>query len=156
MHGPKAKELFESGYNCGQAVFCAFCDETGMDIDQAAKLSSSFGGGMGRMREVCGTVSAALMVLGMMEGYSDPKDPEAKKNHYARVREFADRFKASEGSIICRELLTRSGVNQKQVQSGGDPEERTPEYYRKRPCPGLCALSAGILDEMLAEKQSES
>lgn len=155
-HSPKARELFESGYNCAQSVFCAFDDVTGMDREQSAKLSSSFGGGMGRLREVCGTVSAAFLVLGAVEGYADPKDPEAKKRHYALVREFAARFQDKEGSIICRELLAKSAVDKRQITPGGDPEERTAEYYRKRPCPGLCALSAQILDEMLSEAKEEN
>ena len=150
-HAQKAEALFLSGYNCSQSVFCAFCDVTGMEPYHAARLASSFGAGMGRMREVCGTVSAALLVLGIMEGYSDPGDPAAKKRHYERVREFARRFREKEGSIICRELLAKSGVEQKEVAPGGDPQERTAEYYRKRPCPKLCALSARILDEMLSE-----
>jgi len=154
-HSQKAKEYFESGYNCSQAVFCAFCDVTGIQHDQAARLASSFGGGMGRMREVCGAVSAAFLVLGAAEGYEDPKDPEAKKKHYERVREFAARFREKEGSIICRELLERSAVDRRQIRAGGDPEERTAEYYRKRPCPELCALSARILDEMLKEGEAE-
>ena len=148
-HSQKAEELFREGYNCAQAVFCAFCDVTGIDHDTAAKVASSFGGGMGRMREVCGTVSGALMVLGIVCGYSDPKDPEAKKLHYERVREFASRFREQEGSIICRELLEKSRTPKEQILPGGDPEARTPEYYGKRPCAGLCALSAQILDEML-------
>lgn len=155
-HSQKARELFESGYNCTQAVVCAFCDVTGMEIDQAARLSSAFGGGMGRLREVCGTVSAAFLVLGAVEGYSDPGDPEAKKRLYARVREFAARFREKEGSIICKELLAKSAVDRKQIEPGGDPEARTPEYYRKRPCPALCALSAQILDEMFAEAKEAS
>lgn len=151
-HAQKAEALFLSGYNCSQAVFCAFCDVTEMEIDQAARLASSFGAGMGRMREVCGTVSAALLVMGIVEGYSDPHDPSAKKKHYEWVREFARRFREKEGSIICRELLSKGGVEKEQILPGGDPQERTADYYRKRPCPKLCALSAQILDEMLSDR----
>ena len=74
-HEEEAKRLFMQGYNCAQAVFCAFCDETGLDIDTAARMASSFGGGMGRLREVCGTVSGALLALGILRGYDDPADP---------------------------------------------------------------------------------
>jgi len=143
-HAQFARELFFEGYNCAQAVFCAFCDVTGLDRAEAARMASSFGGGLGRLREVCGTVSAAGLVLGIVKGYSDPKDYEAKKAHYALVRAFAERFKAETGSIVCRELL--AGVVE---DSGGDPERRTEEYYRKRPCPQLVWLSAHILDDML-------
>ena len=145
-HAELARELFFKGYNCAQAVFCAYCDLTGLDIDQAARMASSFGGGLGRLREVCGTVSAASLVLGMLKGYSDPTDFAAKKAHYALIQEFARRFQAQNGSIVCRELLR--GV---EVSPGGTPEVRTPEYYRKRPCPDLAFKSARILEEMLAE-----
>ena len=150
-HADKAKALFYEGYNCAQAVFCAFTDLTGLDLETAARLSSSFGGGLGRLREVCGTVSAAAMVLGIVKGYSDPKDPAAKKSHYALVRDFASRFQTEEGSIICKELLTRSNVSPESITPGNDPEERTPEYYRKRPCPELVWQAAHILDTMLSE-----
>lgn len=142
-HGEKAEKLFLEGYNCAQSVLCAFEDVTGIERETAAKLASSFGGGLGRMREVCGAVSGASMVLGLIKGYSDPKNFEAKKAHYARVREFAKRFKEQNGSIICRELL--SGVD---TEKGGVPEKRTEQYYHKRPCALLCRQAAEILDEM--------
>ena len=143
-HGEKAKEYFSDGYNCAQAVLLAFAEETGLKKETAAKLASSFGGGLGRMREVCGAVSGAAMVLGLLKGYDDPNDAEAKRKHYELVRDFAERFRERNGSIICRELL--SGVQTKQ---GGDPEARTAEYYKKRPCPELVRQAADILDEML-------
>lgn len=145
-HGEIARSLFMQGYNCAQAVLCAFGDVTGLDNDTAARLASSFGGGLGRLREVCGTVSGAAMVLGMAKGYATPGDQQAKAAHYHTVQEFARRFREENGSIICRELL--SGV---QTVPGDDPEPRTPEYYRKRPCPELAACAARILDQMLTE-----
>ena len=145
-HAERARELFFEGYNCAQAVFCAFCDVTGLDIEAAARMSSSFGGGLGRLREVCGTVSGAALVLGIVRGYSDPKDYQAKKAHYALVQEFARRFREENGSIVCRELL--QGVD---AAPGNEPEARTPEFYKKRPCLNLAASAARILDEMLAE-----
>ena len=151
-HGELAKALFMEGYNCAQAVFCAFTDVTGLDIDTSARLASSFGGGMGRLREVCGTVSAAAMVLGMARGYSDPKDPDAKSAHYKLVREFAARFREAEGDIVCRALLARANVASQTIAPGGEPEARTPEYYRKRPCPMLAWRAGTILDEILAEE----
>lgn len=143
-HAELARDLFLQGYNCAQAVVCAFGDVTGLDIDVAARIASSFGGGLARMREVCGTVSGAALVLGLVRGYSDPKDFEAKKAHYRLVQEFARRFSQQSGSIVCRELL--SGIS---VAPGDDPEARTPEYYKKRPCPQLALQAAKILDEML-------
>lgn len=143
-HADIARSLFLQGYNCAQSVFCAFSDVTGLDRDYAARLASSFGGGLGRLRQVCGTVSAAAMVLGMVRGYADPNDFEAKKAHYHLVQEFARRFEAQNGSIVCRELLR--GVD---VAPGRDPERRTVYYYKKRPCPNLAWQAARILDEML-------
>ena len=145
-HGEEAKGLFLEGYNCAQAVFCAFCDETGLDRDMAARLASSFGGGMGRLREVCGTVSGALLALGMLRGYADPKDPQAKADHYRLVQEYARRFRERNGSIVCRELLKNVPVT-----PGGVPEKRTPEFYARRPCLRLAGEAAAILDEMLQE-----
>ncbi len=144
----RADELFRQGYNCAQAVFCAFSDVTGIGLDASARMASSFGGGLGRLREVCGTVSAAALVLGIVKGYDSPADRDAKKRHYALVREFADRFKAKESTINCRELLTRAGLV---AEEGSDPEQRTEEFYKKRPCPRLVYEAAEILDEMLAE-----
>ena len=124
-----AKSYFDEGYNCAQAVLLAFCDETGLSLEQAAKLASTFGGGMGRMREVCGAVSAMFMIEGLLRGYDDPKAKEEKAAVYARVRELADRFREQNHSIICRELLIDT-----ETTTGGVPEERTKEYYERRPC----------------------
>ena len=145
-HEEEAKRLFMQGYNCAQAVFCAFCDETGLDIDTAARMASSFGGGMGRLREVCGTVSGALLALGILRGYDDPADPQAKVAHYKLVQEYARRFRERNGTIVCRELLKDVPVT-----PGGVPEPRTPEFYARRPCLRLAGEAAAILDELLAE-----
>ena len=148
-HASEAKRLFLEGYNCAQAVFCAFRDVTGMELDAAARLSSSFGGGMGRLREVCGTVSGALLALGILRGYDDPKDPEQKKAHYALVQEYACRFREKNETIVCRELLKNVPVT-----PGGTPEERTPDFYTRRPCLRLTEEAAAILEEILEETQS--
>ena len=147
-HEEEAKRLFMQGYNCAQAVFCAFCDETGLDIDTAARMVSSFGGGMGRLREVCGTVSGALLALGILRGYDDPADPQAKAAHYKLVQEYARRFRERNGTIVCRELLKDVPVT-----PGGVPEPRTPEFYARRPCLRLAGEAAAILEEMLLETQ---
>lgn len=139
-----AKRYFEEGYNCAQSVLLAFCEETGLSIDQAAKLASTFGGGMGRMREVCGAVSAMFMVQGLMEGYTDPKAKEEKAELYARVREVAERFREKNHSIICRDLLIDV-----QTTPGGVPEERTQEYYERRPCGCYVEDAAGLIAEAL-------
>ena len=144
-HGELAAQLFLGGCNCAQAVVVAFCDVTGLEKDFAARLSCSFGGGMGRMREVCGGVSGALMALGMLCAPDDPGDQAAKAAHYARVQELARRFRERNGSIICRELLGEK------AGSGHVPEARTEEYYRMRPCERMVFDAAEILEEMLKE-----
>ncbi len=149
-HADLARSLFLQGYNCAQAVFCAFGDVTGLDVDAAARIASSFGGGLGRLREVCGTVSGAALVLGIARGYSEPGNLEIKKAHYHLVQEFARRFREQNGSIVCRELLR--GVR---VVPGDDPEPRTDEYYRRRPCPDLAWRAAAILDDMLEPMDGE-
>ena len=143
-HVEKARALFLEGYNCSQSVLCAFEDLTGLDRETSARLASSFGGGMGRMREVCGTVSGALLVLGQLCGYSDPKDSRAKTEHYHLVQEFARRFKEINGTIICRELL---GLTRK--HDAPTPEARSADFYKKRPCRELVGMAAEILDEYM-------
>ena len=131
----KAKELFLQGYNCSQAVLGAFCDVIGLDFDTTMRLASSFGGGVARMRHICGTCSAMFMIAGMVRGYS-VHEAQAKSEHYAFIQGMAKDFEARNGSIICRELLTLRSKGSKTVDNGTSPEanERTVEYYRSRPC----------------------
>lgn len=142
-HSKKAVRLFKSGYNCSQAVLGAYAEELGLDLDTALKISSSFGGGMGRMREVCGALTGAFMVIGMLNGGYDAKDNKSKSELYTSIQELADEFKQQNGSIICRELL---GLSQKGADSPV-PELRTDGYYKKRPCVELVELVAKNLDE---------
>ena len=137
-HGMKAAELFTQGYNCAQSVAAAFCDVTGLDEKTAARMASPFGGGMGRMREVCGAVSGMLMVLGALYGYDDPGEKDrAKKAHYAMVQELAGKFRERNGSIICREIL-------KNPPSDPSPTPRTAEFYKTRPCARMVMTAARI------------
>ena len=145
-HGEKAEALFYEGYNCAQAVFCAYAEDLGLEREVAAKLVSPLGGGMGRLREVCGTVSGALMVIGQLYGYGTPETGAPKARLYAIEQEFARRFAAVNGSYICRDLLGLSTGS-----SAPTPEARTAEYYKKRPCPALCKCAAEILDGLIAE-----
>ena len=127
-HSEYAAELFLKGRSCSQAVAVAFCDVTGLTPEFSAKMASSFGGGMGRMREVCGAVSGMLMVLGLLYGYDDNGEKDrAKKAHYALVQELAGKFREKNGSIICREIL-------KNPPSDPAPTPRTAEFYKNRPC----------------------
>ena len=143
-HSELAVENFMRGYNCSQAVVVAFCDVTGMKPQYAARLSSSFGGGMGRMREVCGAVSGMLLVAGLLYGYGTPGDEESKKAHYKLVQALAGKFREREQSIVCREIL-------KNPPSDPNPTPRTPEFYKTRPCARMVAAAAGILDRFIEE-----
>ena len=129
----KAEELFTGGCNCAQAVFAAFADELGLDEELAKRLATGLGGGVGRMREVCGAVSAAALVIGMRLG------PD-KMKAYPVIQDFCAKFREKCGSIVCRELLEGTGAT-----AGGTPEPRTPEYYRKRPCVELVKIAASLL-----------
>ena len=141
-HAQKARDLFLSGCSCSQAVFAAFADDFGMDQDTALRLASSFGGGMGGMRETCGAVSGMLMVAGLKWGYSEVGNLDIKTAHYARVRKLIDSFKAEHTTIVCRELLAHLGTLKK------DPSARTAEYYKVRPCVMFVETAARLLDEM--------
>ena len=144
-HGIKAAELFLGGYNCAQAVAVAFCDLTGLEEKQAAKMASAFGGGMGRLREGCGAVSGMLLVLGILDGYDDPTDDAAKKALYSRVQALAREFREENGSIICRELLDNPPADP-------NPPPRTADFYTQRPCARMVLTAARILDEYLQQR----
>ncbi len=146
VYAQKAMKLFKEGYNCSQSVFLAFEDLHGIDRKKALMLSSSFGGGMGRLREVCGAVSGMFMVAGCLYGYSDPDDYEGKKAHYERIQLLAKEFEERNGSIVCRKLL---GLGEgKDIPS---PEKRTDAYYKKRPCGELVGMAAAIMEQYMSE-----
>ena len=150
----KAKRLFkEEGYNCCQAVVLAYNDVFGIDDAVASAMSSGFGGGMGRMREVCGSVSGMVMLAGLMAPASDPSIKLDRTRNYALVQDMAGQFKALNGSIVCKELLGLVPIGSSQTVPAESPEpsERTPEYYRKRPCEELVGISARIVGEKIAE-----
>ncbi|MDR1695447.1 MAG: C-GCAxxG-C-C family protein [Endomicrobium sp.] len=136
----QAKENFLKGYNCAQAVLLAFADDFNLDKEAVLKMASSFGAGMGGLREVCGAVSAMFMVIGLKYGYCDPKSHEDKKKLYALIQEAAGKFKEENGSIICRELLNLK-------ENCQTPEKRTEQYYKKRPCQDLVFSAAKILPD---------
>ena len=143
----QAEQYFKDGYNCSQSVALAFADEMELDRETILRMSSPFGGGMGRLREVCGSVSGMYLVLGYFQGCGSDRDRQHKKDLYAEVQELAAQFKKLNGSIVCRELL--AGVPH---TDGGVPEERTEAYYRKRPCGQLVAISTQLLENHLHEK----
>ena len=131
----KAEDFFKQGCNCSQAVAAAFADDLGVDVEHATRLACGLGGGVGRMREVCGAVSAAAMVIGARNGGS-------REAAYPAIQQFCAKFKNEAGSIVCRDLLAGPGL-----QTGGIPEERTDSYYRKRPCVELVKLAVRLLSE---------
>ena len=139
-----AAENFTCGFNCAQSVLLAFHEEVGLDRNTALKLASSFGGGMGRMREVCGAVSAMFMIAGILKGYVDPNNDVIKQKHYQLIQDLAAEFKSHFGTIICRELLGEEGKD-----TSSKPSERTKEYYATRPCSEFIKTAAQIIEEKL-------
>lgn len=144
----KAKELFMSGYACSQAVALAFVDLTSVDFVSMQKLSLPLGGGLSRLREVCGAVTGMSLIVGLLFS-KDESTEENKKNTYAIMQELAKRFKEEKDTLICKELLINAGVN---LEVGGAPEKRTQEYYHHRPCEEIVYVAARILEDYLIEK----
>ena len=140
-HSEKAAELFVNGCNCSQAVFGAFAEDCGIDFETALRLSSSFGGGMGRLRETCGAVTGMFMVAGLLKGYADTDDKEAKDNHYKLIQELANEFKSVYQTYNCNELLGNIG------KGTYVSAPRTAEYYKTRPCVNFVVTAAEILDK---------
>ncbi len=133
--GDLAEDFFSQGYNCSQAVFLAFTKECGIDEETALKISSSFGGGMGRLREVCGAVTGMFMVAGLLYGYSDPKENSSKASHYEKIQALASDFKEETNSIVCKELLGLVETNE--VKS------------KKIPCKDLVRRAATIMEDFM-------
>lgn len=142
---------FMEGYNCSQSIVLAFSDMLQLDKETLLKLASSFGGGMGRLREVCGSVSGMFMVIGLLYGYDGPETGQIKADHYARVQELAHKFEEKHGSIVCRELLGLSVRHDVPV-----PEARTAQYYQKRPCPEIIGDAAEILEQYINDNPAIS
>lgn len=134
------------GYNCCQSVLLAYADVIGLEPQTAAVMASAFGGGMGRLREVCGSVTAMFMITGFISPAADPSIKTDRTANYALVQDVAAAFREKNGSIVCRELL---GLKPKSAVESPEPSDRTPEYYRKRPCEDLIACSARIIGERL-------
>ena len=145
-YSEKAVENFRSGYNCAQSVFLAFAEDFGFDKETALKLSSSFGGGMGRLREVCGAVSAMFAIAGLKKGYTTPNNDDIKAKHYELIQSLAEDFKSKFGTIICRELL--------ELPEGKDspiPSKRTEEYYQTRPCESFIRFASENIENKILD-----
>lgn len=144
IYSEKAANNFRDGYNCAQSVLLAFANKVGLKENEALKLASSFGGGMGRLREVCGAVSAMFMIAGILKGYTEPNNDIVKANHYKLIQDLAAEFKSKHGTIICRELLGFDGTEFSPI-----PSARTDEYYKERPCEEFIKCAAEIVEEDL-------
>ena len=148
-HGQRARDNFNSGYNCSQSVLLAYEDylrEKGLEPKTVLRMASPLGGGISRLREVCGAVSALCLLIGLTEGYDTPDD-EKKKALYSKVQKLLLEFQEQKGSLICRELL---GLEQKHDQP--TPSKRTKEYYAQRPCADFCEAAAAIFEEHYLKK----
>jgi C_GCAxxG_C_C family probable redox protein len=147
----KAIELFKEGYNCSQSVVAAFADMYGFTPEQALKVSASFGGGIGRMRQTCGAACGLFMLAGLETGCTEGKNREGKEANYKVVQELAEEFRKRNGSLICAELLGLS----KTAPTPATPEARTAEYYKKRPCVKMVEEAARIWCEYLSTNSSK-
>jgi C_GCAxxG_C_C family probable redox protein len=145
----RAVELFKMGYNCAQAVTAAFADEYGYTEEQALKMSASFGGGIGRMRETCGAACGMFILAGLDTGSVDACDRQGKADNYALVQQLADEFRRENGSLICAELL---GLRERRPQVPV-PDERTAVYYEKRPCAKMVETAACIWSKYKKNQQ---
>lgn len=141
-----AVAMFEEGYNCSQSVFVTYADIYGIDRETALKLSSPLGAGVGRMREICGAVSAMALLSGLQEGNTDPRDDDAKSSIYQNVRNYSDAFHKQMGSIICRDLLELLDREESAI-----PDKRTEKYYGTRPCSKAVATAAKIIEDMIVK-----
>lgn len=142
----KAIENFNKGYNCSQSVALAFSDVVSIPEDVLLKLTSSLGGGISRLREVCGAVSAMSIVAGCLYGYCTPETGSIKAEHYGRIQSLALQFEEKFGSVVCRELL---GLSEK--HSSPTPAPRTSTYYAVRPCAAFIGFAAQILEDYIKE-----
>lgn len=147
--GEYAETLFKQGYNCSQSVACAFAPELHLPIETVAKMMSGFGGGFGRMREVCGAVSGMTFVTSTLCGYDDPAATDEKTAVYTMIQTLAQQFKAQTGSILCRELLA---LPEAAAPCSAVASLRTEAYYQKRPCAALCHIAADLAAEQLNMK----
>ena len=145
----RAVELFMSGYGCCQSVVAAFADLYELTDEQAKLVAAGFGGGVGRMRMMCGAVSGLVVLAGMKEGQTRGDDREGKGRCYALVQQMAEAFRQENGALLCSELLGLKSQPQPPT-----PEARTPQYYAKRPCPQIVESAARIVVQQLLEKET--
>ena len=151
-YAEKAVQLFQEGYNCSQSVFGAFAERYGIDRDTAMRLAASFGAGMGRLREVCGTVSAMCLIAGLESGSTDGADQGQKAANYIEVQELAAQFMEKYHTICCADLLHLDKT--KKESTNPVPEARTQDYYKKRPCPDIIRYAAELIEERYCAEEA--
>ena len=165
----RAVELFMQGYGCCQSVVCAFADLYGLDEEMALRIAAGFGGGVGRMRMMCGTCSALVILAGLEKGQTRGEDREGKAACYQLVRQLLETFRQRNGSIICAELLQRKtpqpplggetkldGGSQLNTLEPCMPDERNAEYYRVRPCARKVESAARVFAEYLSNRNNQN
>ena len=146
-HSEKAREIFNKGYNCSQAVVAAFSDVTGLDFETSLKVSSSFGAGMGKMRSVCGAVTGMYIVAGLLWATTQ-SDAASKEKHYTLIQQITQRFKDMHDTVVCAELLKNL-----KTETTPKPAERTQEYYKVRPCLKFVEDACDILDSIIGTNE---
>jgi len=146
----RAVDNFMAGYGCCQSVVAAFADLYGLDDVQAKKIAAGFGGGVGRLRMMCGAVSAIVMLVGLDCGQTEGSDREGKSACYKVVQQLLARSEAENGSLICAEILGIQG--HEKAHSNYMASARTAEYYRQRPCAAKVESAARIFADYLKDK----
>lgn len=148
-----AVDFFMEGYGCCQSVVLAFADIYGLDAEMAKRVAAGFGGGVGRLRMMCGAVSGLVVLAGLEVGQTEGSDRQGKAACYQLVQQLIAKSKQQNGSVICAELLGIKGA----VPAGNFmPDERNAEYYRKRPCAAKVESAARIYAEYLCQKRQET
>lgn len=143
----RAVDNFMQGYGCCQSVVAAFADLYNLDDTMAKRIAAGFGGGVGRMRMMCGAVSGIVILAGLDRGQIDGADRKGKSMCYKVVQELLDEFKVQNGSVVCAELLGLKGHEKAQSSYVASP--RTAEYYKTRPCAAKVESVARIFAEYL-------
>lgn len=150
----KAVDNFMAGYGCAQSVVAAFADLYGLDEEMAKRIAAGFGGGVGRMRMMCGAVSGIVMLVGLDCGQIEGSDREGKSACYKVVQQLLERSRQDNGSLICAEILGLKGYEKAHCSYEASP--RTAEYYKTRPCAAKVESAARIFADYLRNKEADA
>jgi C_GCAxxG_C_C family probable redox protein len=141
-----AVQMFAEGYSCSQALLCAFAPRYGLDHETALRLASPFGGGVARLGRLCGTITGAIMVLGLHGGRTDPDDAETRDRNDAMVREFMERFAREKGALRCNDL---TGVD---ISNDLERTAAKEAGVYEATCPGLVGFAANLVEELTSSR----